>query len=223
MVRVRKKSFIILTILGPLLLAGFILAPILIAQIKDTDDKEVLVVDQTGLFAERLKSGDHLRFNKTEPLPLDSLKNRLIHGESFALLYIEGAAGEEPEKLTLYSKKQLSLDIQSNVRGQLEDIVERERLVSYNIENIDEILESLKANLSVATVRLEKDGSEKQSQTGVLMGIAYIASFAIYGFIFMFGSMVMRGVIEEKANRVVEVIVSSVKNTIKATPRFKKD
>ncbi len=209
--RVKKKSFIVMTILGPVLLAGLMLSPMLIMQIKDTEKKEILVADETGLFADQLQSTDLIKYSTVSFVPADSLKSKLLSGESYALLYIEGKPGEEPLKVTLYSEKQLSVDIQSSIRRQLENTIERKRLMGYNIENIDEILASLKANVSIATVRWDKDGSERESHTGALIVAAYISSFAIYMFIFMFGNMVMRGVIEEKSNRIVEVIISSVK------------
>ncbi|MDR0659301.1 MAG: ABC transporter permease [Prevotellaceae bacterium] len=209
--RVKKKSFIVMTILGPVFLAGFMLAPMLIMQIRDTEEKEMLVADQTGLFADRLHSTDLVKYTAVQFVPADSLKNRLLNGKSYALLYIEGKPNEEPVKVTIYSEKQLSVDIQGSTRRQLENVIEKKRLMGYNIENIDEILASLKVNINVATVRWDKDGGERESHTGALMGAAYVASFAIYMFIFMFGSMVMRGVIEEKSNRIVEVIISSIK------------
>ena len=209
--RVKKKSFIVMTILGPLLLAGLMLSPMLIMQIKDTEEKEILVADQTELFADRLQGSELIKFTAVAFVSTDSLKNRLLNGDSYALLYIEGQHDEEPIKVTLYSEKQLSVDIQGSIRKQLESIVEKKRLMGYNIENIDEILASLRTNINVATVRWDKDGGERESHTGILMGAAYVASFAIYMFIFMFGNMVMRGVIEEKSSRIVEVIISSIK------------
>lgn len=209
--RVKKKSFIVMTILGPVLIAALMLSPFLIAQIRDTEEKEILVADETGLFVDQLQNSDLITYTTVSFVPADSLKSRLLSGESYALLYIEGEPNEEPVKVTLYSEKQLSVDIQSGVRRQLENVIEKKRLMGYNIENIDEILESLETNVNVVTVRWDKDGGERESHTGILMGAAYIASFAIYMFIFMFGNMVMRGVIEEKSNRIIEVIISSIK------------
>lgn len=209
--RVKKKSFIVMTILGPVLMAALMLTIFLIPQIKDTDEKEVLVADATGLFADQIQDTEYIKYTVVPFTLADSLKGKIISGDSYALLYIAGEKGEEPAKVTLYSEKQLSIETQSGIRRQLESLIERKRLIDYDIENIDEILESLKANVSIATVRWEKSGEEKESHTGILMGVAYIASFAIYMFIFMFGNMVMRGVIEEKSSRIIEVIISSVK------------
>lgn len=209
--RVKKKSFIILTLLGPVLIAGLMLSPFLIGQIRDTEERNILVADETGLFANQLQSTKRLNFSTVAFAPTESLKDRLLSGEAFALLYIEGQSGEEPMKITLYSEKQVSVDIQGLIRKQLESVIEKKRLSGYNIDNIDEIMASLKTNVSIATVRWDKDGGERESHTGVLMVAAYVAGFAIYMFIFMFGNMVMRGVIEEKSNRIIEVVISSVK------------
>ncbi len=200
-----------MTILGPILMASLMVVPFLVMQIKDTDDKKVLVADQTGLFADKLKSGDHLSFENVAFAPIDSLKKHFIGSKSYALLYIEGQGNVEPAKVTLYSKDQLNMDIQKAITRQLNSIVEKEKLKGYDIANLDEILASVKTNINVSTIRWDDNGGEKESHTGTLMGVSYVASFMIYMFIFMFGSMVMRGVMEEKSNRIVEVIVSSVK------------
>lgn len=209
--RVRKKSFIIMTVLGPVFLAFLMLAPMLIMSIKDTDEKKILVADQTGIFANKLENGKTTSFQKVEPNTVDSLKKNFKQLNCYAILSISGQEGQTPASITLYSHDQLNMDVQQNVERQMESIMEREKMKAYHIENIDTIMANIKTNFNVSTVRLGDDGSEKQSHSGVLMGAAYIASFVIYMFIFLFGSMVMRGVIEEKSSRIVEVIISSVK------------
>ena len=209
--RIRKRSFIVLTILGPILLAGLMVVPFFMMQIKDTDKKDILVADNTGLFADKLENGEYETFKKVDFAPADTFKDQLLKGGAYALLYIEGAQGEEPAKVTLYSEKQMNMDIQQNIRRQLKQLIEQRRLEGYDIENLKEILASIEAKVDISNVRWDTAGGEKESRPEGLMAVSYIASFAIYLFIFMFGSMVMNGVIEEKSSRIVEIIVSSVK------------
>jgi len=116
-----------------------------------------------------------------------------------------------PDAVILYSDKQPSMDITSHISSSIKNEIETQKLKTYDIENLDDILKSIKTNVRVRTIKWSKDGEEKESSSELAFGLAYILSFLVYMLIFMFGSLVMRGVIEEKTSRVVEVIVSSVK------------
>jgi len=111
----------------------------------------------------------------------------------------------------MYSTGQIDSDIQRYVSGQISREVENRKLASYNIPQLQEIIEDIKTSIPVKTFTWTEEGEEKEIITEVYMAIAYLSSFLIYMFIFMYGSMVIRGVIEEKTNRIVEVIISSVK------------
>jgi len=116
-----------------------------------------------------------------------------------------------PDAVILYSDKQPSMDITSHISSAIKNEIETQKLKTYDIENLDDILKSIKTNVRVRTIKWSKDGEAKESSSELVFGLAYILSFLVYMLIFMFGSQVMRGVIEEKTSRVVEVIVSSVK------------
>ena len=114
--------------------------------------------------------------------------------------------------ITAYSEKQLNIDLQSQIRKSVNKAVEDNKLKAYNIPDLDRVLKDIESDVKMNTYTLdEQTGEEKESMVEIYMGIGYIASFLIYMFIFMFGSMVMRSVIDEKTTRIVEVIVSSVK------------
>jgi ABC-2 type transport system permease protein len=93
----------------------------------------------------------------------------------------------------------------------LEKEIEKQKLMAYNIENLDEIMRNVESNVSIQTQKIDETGLVKETSTGIAMALAYLGGFLMYMLVFMFGSQVMRGVIEEKTSRVVEVIVSSVK------------
>ncbi len=98
-----------------------------------------------------------------------------------------------------------------HISGSLEKEIEKQKLLAYNIENLDEILKTINTSVKVQTIKIDESGGVTQTSTGISMALAYISGFLMYMLVFMFGSMVMRGVIEEKTSRIVEVIISSVK------------
>jgi ABC-2 type transport system permease protein len=111
----------------------------------------------------------------------------------------------------MYSTGPIDQDIQRYVSRQISYEIEQQRMESYNIPRLKEIMEDIRTNIPVKSLTWTDAGDEKETITEVYMAIAYLSSFLIYMFIFMYGSMVIRGVIEEKTNRIVEVIISSVK------------
>jgi ABC-2 type transport system permease protein len=129
----------------------------------------------------------------------------------YGVLYISPQLITTPNAIQLISKKQPPIGLLDHISGSLEKEIERQKLLAYNIENLDEILRSINTSVKVQTIKMDEKGDTKETSTGVSMALAYIGGFLMYMLVFMFGAMVMRGVIEEKTNRVVEVIVSSVK------------
>ena len=116
-----------------------------------------------------------------------------------------------PNAVQLISKKQPPIGLINYINTSLKNEIERQKLLAYDIENLDRILKEINTSVSVQTIRIDKEGDTRQTSTGVAMAIAYIGGLLMYMLVFMFGSMVMRGVIEEKTSRIVEVIISSVK------------
>ena len=112
-----------------------------------------------------------------------------------------------------YSEKPLSMELKEGLRSKVNDAVEDYRLAQYEISDLKQIMEDVKADVSMATYTLDESGEEKITSSEVYMVISMILSIIIYMFIAMFSGMVMQSVIEEKASRVVEVLVSSVKAT----------
>lgn len=211
--RVKKKSFIILTILAPILFAGAIFAYVSIATTKDAEEQHVTVIDKSGLLEGTLQSTNTIKYTFDNATTVNDLKEDFLKtGEHTIVLYVgELDSMNNVNNVTLYSDRQVNMDVQNNIRGSIEKEIEERKLKSYDIENLDKILASIKTSVSIRTIKWDKEGKEAETNNFVMMITSYILAFLIYMFIFMFGSMVMRGVIEEKSNRIIEVIISSVR------------
>ncbi|MDR3181080.1 MAG: ABC transporter permease [Prevotellaceae bacterium] len=209
--RVKKKSFIITTLLAPLFLAALIVVPVLIQGVKDDERKTIAVIDKSGLAEKALHNNDNLTFVFMSDVALDSLKQNFNREKLYAVASISTLNEKNQPAIDLYAFKQPNMDVQHYIERGFKDAVEQHKLESYHIQGLDTIIASIKTNIKLKTFLWGDDGKEKATNTGIYMGISYILSIMIYMFIFMFGNMVMRGVIEEKSSRIVEVIVSSVK------------
>jgi ABC-2 type transport system permease protein len=209
--RVKKKSFIIMTLLTPLLFAALMVVPVLIQGMKDDERKTVAVIDRSGLAEKALQNNSNLTFVFMPDVALDSLKQNFNKENLYAVATISALNEKKQPVIDLYAFKQPNMDVQHYIERGVKDAVEQYKLESYQIQGLDTIIASIKTDIKLKTFIWGEDGKEKATHTGLYMGVSYVLSFMIYMFIFMFGSMVMRGVIEEKASRIIEVIVSSVK------------
>ncbi len=211
--RVAKKSFIITTILAPLLMIVMMAAPALIMEYSTPSDKKIAVIDSSGIVMPELqessKGMDYLTIESTT-LPLDSiLKNENYDG----VLVIGEDVAENPNNTTLYTHESSSLDMETSFNSIISKAVENERLRKYNIQDLNRILDEVKVDASLKTVRITDTGEEKDVSTGLSFGLGIIMTFILYMFLIMYGQMVMTSIIEEKNNRVLELVVSSVKPT----------
>jgi len=210
--RVKKKSFIVTTLLTPIFLAAFMVVPGWMATLKDGGKKEIVVIDKTGQIAPFFSDTEELTFRFQPEEEAANYRANFSQQKIYAVVVVDSLVFQEHRpKVMFYSTKQINPDIQRYVRNVVEKAVQEERLKKYNIDNLDTILKEIRADAQVRTIVWDSSGAEKESQVGVYMIISMVCGFFIYMFIFMFGSLVMRGVIEEKSSRVVEVIISSVK------------
>ena len=209
--RVRKKSFIIMTILTPILFAALMVVPAVIATMEDKNERQIAVIDDSEIFEGKIGETEYLKFTFLKDVKIDDLKETFHESNYYAVLYIGKMVATTPDAVVLYSDKQPSIDITSHISSAIKNEIESQKLMAYDIENLDEILSNIKTSVRVRTIKWTKDGEAKESSTELAMGLAYILSFMVYMLIFLFGTQVMRGVIEEKSSRIVEVIVSSVK------------
>ena len=201
-----------MTLVTPLLFALIFIIPALVMSNKDKDFKKIAVIeDGSDLFKDVIPNTDDTEFDYLSGVNLNDIKNNFSELGYYGVLYISPQLITTPNAIQLISKKQPPIGLLDHISGSLEKEIERQKLLAYNIENLDEILRSINTSVKVQTIKMDDKGGTKETSTGVSMALAYIGGFLMYMLVFMFGSMVMRGVIEEKTNRVVEVIVSSVK------------
>ena len=206
--RVRKRSFIVMTILGPILMASVFILPIILATMSEGATRNIMVLDETGIFYGKFKDEDNLKFQYTV-VDLETAKDELRITDHYALLYIPKTEVSIPSSAILYSDKQPSINVITYIKGVMRKEVESLKLSASGID--EEVLRSIKSTINLATIKIDESGQEEESYTGVSMGLGIFAGLLIYFFIFIFGAQVMRGVIEEKTSRIVEVIVSSIK------------
>ena len=208
MTRVKKKSFILLTILMPFIFAALIMVPLMLATIEGDEQKTVMVIDKTGRYVGSLKSTANYAFvptadNKDEYYTDDS--------EVEAVVQITDDLAQNPKAVTIYSPREVKAELLGYVETCLGEQVRREKLTAYNIPELEDILEDVQAEFHVATVKRNAEGDETSSNTYIAMAAGFIFTFLIYMFVMSYGGMVMQSVMEEKTNRIVELMVSSVK------------
>ena len=209
--RVMKKSFILLTFLTPVLFAGMIALIVWLGGIKDDKIKSIAVLDRTHLYTNVLKSNDAYSFVFVDA-PLEKLKKENAESNQFAgLLYIDADLKDNPRAVTFYSEKQVNMELKTYITGLLNKYVEEQKLAAYNIPHLKEMVEKSHTDIDLKTIKWGEDGKEKVGSAEVALIIGMITAFIIYMFIVIYGAQVMAGVVQEKTNRIVEVMISSVK------------
>ena len=212
--RVVKKSFLWMTFLTPVLMAALIVVPIWLASIKDDEDRVVAVVDQTGLYVELFDGlecedcvfevvgeAPELRFD-TSIFPEES--------EYMAFVIIDDDLSVGANAVTIYSQKQFPSSVRRFIESALENYVEEQKLASYNIPKLKEMIDDARVDVRAKTYKLSDEGvTSSDSDIASIVGI--LATMLIYMFIFVSGSQVMNSVVQEKVNRIVEVMVCSVR------------
>ncbi|MCL2596802.1 MAG: ABC transporter permease [Paludibacter sp.] len=211
--RVVKKSFIIVTLITPVLMVLLMAGPMLINMMGDSNERNITVIDQTGLYRNVLQDSTkyHFVFADQTPDEIRTSSASTKKNAMTALLVITDTLTKNPKAATIYSHQQIDIDTKNYISNILDKYVEHEKLLSYNIPNIKQIIDDSKANIDIKTIRWSDDGTEKIGSSELALALGMISAFLIYMFIVIYGSQVMTSVIQEKTNRIVEVIVSSAK------------
>ncbi|MDR2928236.1 MAG: ABC transporter permease [Cytophagaceae bacterium] len=210
--RVKKKSFIIMTFLTPVLLAFLMFIPTWIATMEDVEVKTVAVIDYTGLYEGKIADTELLKFLFIPREGEAKLRADFPTSDYYGFLIIEKDLMQNPNALKLYSEGQVTMDVNEHVNRSLRNYLKDEKLKSLNIEGFNEAMAELdKINVNLSTVKISDDGTETQSSTGFAMAVSMFFAFLSYMVILLYGSQVFNGVREEKTSRIVEVLVSSVK------------
>ena len=212
--RVKKKSFLLTTFLVPVLFAAMCILPSVIMFMAKDKGKQVAVVDQSGIVMPYLEDTEAVDYSDYSSEPVDSMKARFETLGLDALVVIsEIDTVGKTVAVSSFSEKPLSVDLKESIQSKVNTAVEDYRLSLYDITDLKQIMADIESDLTMSTYTLGEDGAEKITSSEVYMIISMVLSMIIYMFIAMFSGMVMQSVIEEKASRVVEVLVSSVKAT----------
>lgn len=212
--KVKKKSFLLTTFLVPVIMAAAIVVMALVMTKVGDRAQSVAVIDQSGIAMPYLVSDDantYVDFSGEDP---ESFKNRLEEFDMDVLVVVSPMdTASKSVSVQAYSRKPLGVDFASSVGSKVDDAVEAYRINSYGIDNLGQIMKDVRSDVKVTEYTLDDSGKETVSESGIYMAVSMILGIFIFMFITLFGSMVMSSVIEEKASRVVEVLISSAKST----------
>lgn len=204
--RVTKKSFIATTLLMPIFMIAVMIAPTLITIFSTPEQVKIAVIDDSGLIAPTLKDDNSITFVQIN----DNLEIAKANDSIDGILVIGQNIVNTTSDVTFYSHDASSLLIEQNISSQLEKAIENIRRENYNIEGLDEIVESLNVDINLTTYRInETEDSTSSSFLSYAIGMAM--SLLLYMFLLLYGQLVMTSIIEEKNNRVLEIMVSSIK------------
>ena len=195
----------------PLLMILLGAAPTLIMEFADTDTRKITVVDESGIVAPHLESDKEVEFVFSDKNIAETLVSTAKDEANFGVLHIGKSIVENPNDARLYTSSSSSLMLEEYIADQIEKVIESERLKAYNIENIDEILEKVKATVHLATFRTDAEKESAASSAIASSVVGMVLGFLLYFILAIYGSMVMQSVIEEKSSRILEVMVSTVK------------
>ena len=212
--KVKKKSFLLTTFLVPVFFAAMCILPSVIMFMAKDTGKKVAVIDQSGIVMPYMVDTESVDYSDYSSESPEDMKTRFEELGLDVLVVVSPLdTAARTVSVASYSSKPLSMELKEGVQSRVNDAVEDYRLTLYDITDLKQIMADVKSNVSMATYTLGESGEEKITSSEVYMIISMVLSIIIYMFIAMFSGMVMQSVIEEKASRVVEVLVSSVKAT----------
>ncbi len=207
--RVRKRSFIILTFLGPILMAAIYIVPIMLALNTSSGHLSIAVVDESHWFENHFTSNDEHTFVNMKGQPIDSVKEMVKTGVFDMALYVPPTQLNIPSNAIVYSFRQVPMEMETYISGVMQKEIEDQKLMAKGVD--PDIVSAVKTNVNLQVMRMDENGNEKETFTKVQFSLGIILAIMVYMFIIFFGGQVMNGVAEEKTNRIIEVIISSVK------------
>ena len=211
--RVRKKTFLLVTLIGPLAFAALLIVPSLFASVSE-ETKQIIVLDEPSiLLPHEGKEQYALEYLDPRGNDLELAKDLLLDSQYDALLYIPSGENWDPDfiknNILLFGKEDPSLEMQGYLDYLLEEQINKAKLLKNGVD--PEVVAQIKTNVTIKSFTLGEEGTDEQSAVPIKMALGYITGMLIYFFIFFYSVQVMRGVMEEKSSRIVEVIISSVR------------
>lgn len=207
--RVKKKSFLIMTIIGPILMAAMFVVPVWLAT-RENDQSQIMVVDESLMFINNLPASKSIRFTYHPDVTYEKAQLILSQTKDYdALLYIPKNIIEGGITVKLSYKKNIGALSETYIKDKIEEAIFKWKLLKNNIDPAQ--IEQAKTGISMLTEKITEDGNKEETNTDANMAVGFGGAFIIYFLIFLYGAQVMRGIIEEKTNRIIEVMISSVK------------
>ncbi|MEP3389213.1 MAG: ABC transporter permease [Reichenbachiella sp.] len=206
--RVKKKSFIIMTILGPILFAGM-MAIVFWSATREGDQKLIQVIDESGFFENKIENTETITYQFIQA-DIEESKESLLRSEAiFGILHIPKIDLDNPEGIKFYSTQSPGIAIEGGIEKRVRGIIEDEKLANSGLDQ--ELIDNLRSYVDIQTINLSDTGGESESNSGIAFGVGYVSSFLLYMFIFIYGMQIMRGVTQEKTSRIIEVMIASVR------------
>jgi ABC-2 type transport system permease protein len=203
-----------MTLLMPVMMAALMILPTYLAMMDDKEERTIAVYDPTSLILNRLEGNNFTKFHYIPEQEYQQLSKNFKSGKYYAVLHIPTNI-LNTNRAEMISDKQVTMDVKYMVAGKIGNIMETEKkkqvIDAIGVPDLEKKLAATKTNITVDTIKLGDEGKAVKSSSEIAMIIGLVAGFMIYMFVFIYGTMVMRGVMEEKSNRIVEVIISSVK------------
>lgn len=208
--RVKKTSFIVMTFLGPVLMGLLLIVPLWLSQVSD-EVRTIAVVDDSRLFLNKIEDKETIKFEYLSSTTINEVKATFDKSDYYGILYIPEFVEKNPDSVSFFTRKQASFMVTSHIQKVLEAELTKRFLLAENINH--DMLESIKerSEVNLNTISFTEEGKEKKGSTELSMVLGLFGAILVYVLIFMYGTQVLRGVIEEKTNRIVEIIISSVK------------
>lgn len=206
---VAKKSFLVVTLLAPIIMIGLMCIPAFLMNMNSSDQRNVSIVDMSGKYGTELKDTEDYHFEVINDVGLDEIKkiNEDADGDIYAFVVIP-ANIETTHQVNIYSDTPVKMSLSDEIESALEKSLSDAKIKSYDIPELADMIEKSKIEVSVKSHTWDDDG-EKITSSGLSMGIGLCLAMLTYIFVLMYGAMIMSSVIEDKTNRIVEVIVSS--------------
>ena len=205
--RVKKKSFILLTLLMPFIFAALIFVPLALSLIKDGSDKTVYVVAPGDHYAPLFQNGGGWTFSRQ---PKDDAAFYDKDSGVEAVILINGDPATDDQALQIHSRNQVPADLVAIVENTVGNQVRQDKLAAYGIDSLDRIIADVQKPIHAITMQRDSDGSTKITNADIATAAGFLFTFLIYMFVMSYGAMVMQSVMEEKTNRIVELMVSAV-------------
>ncbi|MBQ6939071.1 MAG: ABC transporter permease [Muribaculaceae bacterium] len=208
MTRVKKKSFLVMTLLTPVLMVVLCCVPVLIELFSSSEMRNVTVVDQTGLYREVFVDNEEYTYTY---LDTETTSEQMRNDETpYAYIVITDNLLDNPNAMTIYSHRQITAGFENQTERSMEEFLHEAKLATFDIPGLQQIIDESDVQINMSSIRFDEEG-ETQTSAGLATAIGMISTFVIYMFLFAYGGMVMSSVMQEKTNRIVEVMVSSVK------------